>query len=254
MWNIAKNTFRELARNKMLYLILFFGILLIIFSLALAALSLGQTDKIVGDFGLAMIEMFGLLSVIFIGSQILFKEIEGKTIYLILSKPIARYEFILGKFFGFALILLCIILFQSVLFAGVVWYAGTPWTYLFVVAIVFTYLKLMVLFAIILFFSTFISSLLSILLTVGIYVISHSISPLIDTAIRNSNVAFLRFSQFLYLLFPNFEGLNYAKNIIGTPETISRMSLLLNGTHALVYVGLILLFTVLIFNKKTFEA
>lgn len=50
MWNIAKNTFRELARNKMLYLILFFGILLIIFSLALAALSLGQTDKIVGDF------------------------------------------------------------------------------------------------------------------------------------------------------------------------------------------------------------
>jgi ABC-type transport system involved in multi-copper enzyme maturation permease subunit len=76
MWNIAKNTFRELARNKMLYLILFFGILLIIFSLALAALSLGQTDKIVGDFGLAMIEVFGLLSVIFIGSQLLFREIE----------------------------------------------------------------------------------------------------------------------------------------------------------------------------------
>jgi ABC-type transport system involved in multi-copper enzyme maturation permease subunit len=221
MWNIAKNTFRELARNKMLYLILFFGILLIIFSLALAALSLGQTDKIVSDFGLAMIEVFGLLSVIFIGSQLLFREIEGKTIYLILSKPIARYEFILGKFFGFALILACIILFQSVLFAGVVWYAGTPWTYLFIIAIVFTYLKLMVLFAVILFFSTFVSSLLSILLTLGVYVISHAISPMLDNAIRGGNVVFLRFSQFLYLLFPNFEGLNYAKNIIGTPETIN---------------------------------
>jgi len=254
MWNIAKNTFRELARNKMLYLIIFFWILLIIFSLALAALSLGQTDKIVADFGLAMIEVFGLLSVIFIWSQILFKEIEGKTIYLILSKPIARWEFILWKFFGFALILACIILFQSILFGGVVWFSGTPWTPLFIYAILFSYFKLMLLFAVILFFSTFVSSLLSILLTMGIYVISHSISPMIDTALRTGNVIFLRFAQVLYLIFPNFEGLNYAKNIIGTPETLSNISFLVNGGHALLYTGIILLFTIIIFNKKTFEA
>ena len=81
-------------------------------------------------------------------------------------------------------------------------------------AIIFTYLKLMVLFAIILFFSTFVSSLLSILMTLGVYIISHAISPIIDTALRAGNTVFLRFAQFLYLLFPNFEGLNYAKNII----------------------------------------
>lgn len=184
MWNIAKNTFRELARNKMLYLILFFGVILIVFSLVLAALSLGQTEKIVSDFGLAMIEMFGLLSVIFIGSQILFKEIEGKTIYLILSKPIARWEFILGKFFGFSLILACIFVFQGILFGAVTWYSGTPWTPLFLAAIAFSYLKLVCLFAIILFFSTFISSLLAILLTMGVYVIGHAISPVLDTALR----------------------------------------------------------------------
>lgn len=254
MWNIAKNTFRELARNKMLYLILFFGIILIIFSLALAALSLGQTDKIVSDFGLAMIEVFGILSVIFIGSQLLFREIEGRTIYLILSKPIARWEFILGKFFGFAMILACIIIFQSILFFGVVWYAGTPWTPLFVITILFTYLKLMVLFAIILFFSTFVSALLAILITLGVYVISHTVSPMIDAAIRGGNAVFLRFSQVLYLLFPNFEGLNYPKNVIGTPELISTTNILANAGHAILYVAIILLFTVLIFNSKTFEA
>lgn len=201
-----------------------------------------------------MIEVFGLLSVIFIGSQLLFREIEGKTIYLILSKPIARYEFILGKFLGFGLILFCIILFQSILFGGVAWYANTPWTSLFIIAIIFIYLKLMVLFAIILFFSTFISSLLSILLTIGVYIISHSISPIIDTALRGNNVGFTRFAQFLYLLFPNFEGLSYAKNIIGTPQTIGTIGFIANGGHALLYMAIILTFTIVIFNKKTFEA
>jgi ABC-type transport system involved in multi-copper enzyme maturation permease subunit len=85
----------------MLYLIVFFGVILIVFSLLLASLSLGQKDKIILDFGLAMIEVFGIVSVVFVGSQILFKEIEGKTIYLILSKPIKRSAFILGKFIGF---------------------------------------------------------------------------------------------------------------------------------------------------------
>lgn len=90
MFNIALNTFRELARNKILYMIVFFGIALIGFSLVLATLSLGQSDKIVADFGLAMVEIFGIISVIFIGSQLLFREIEGKTVYLILSKPVVR--------------------------------------------------------------------------------------------------------------------------------------------------------------------
>ena len=254
MWNITKNTFRELARNKMLYLILFFGILLIIFSLALAALSLGQTDKIVVDFGLAMIEVFGLLSVIFIGSQLLFREVEGKTIYLILSKPISRWQFIIGKFLGFALILFCIIGFQSMLFSGVVLYSGTAWSWVFRTAIAFIYLKLVILFAIILFFSTFVSSLLSILLTVGVYLIGHAIAPMIDTAIRSGNTVFLRFSQALYALFPNFEALSYPKNIIGTPQTLDMPVFFFTASHALVYLAVILLFTILIFNRKTFEA
>lgn len=66
MFNIALNTFRELARNKILYMIVFFGVALIGFSLVLATLSLGQSDKIVVDFGLAMVEIFGIISVIFI--------------------------------------------------------------------------------------------------------------------------------------------------------------------------------------------
>lgn len=95
MLNIAKNTFLEIVRNRFLYLIVFFAFVFILFSLALGKLTIGEGNKVIVDFGLAMIEVFGLISVLFVGSQLLFKEIEGKTIFLILSKPIRRSDFIL---------------------------------------------------------------------------------------------------------------------------------------------------------------
>ncbi|EKE29651.1 MAG: type IV pilus biogenesis protein PilI-like protein [uncultured bacterium (gcode 4)] len=252
MLNIAINTFRELARNKILYLILFFWVLLIIFSLALASLSMWQTDKIIIDFWLAMIEMFWLVSVIFIGSQLIFKEIEWKTIYLILSKPISRYQFILGKFIWFAMILACIIFFQSVIFWALLVYSKTAFVYLIPVSIVFIYLKLLVLFAIILFFSTFISSILSIVLTMLVYVISHSLTSIIDMAVHAKSMALLNIGKVLYIVFPNFEWLNI-KNLILSPVIIDFKYISLNSLYAVTYLVLILGFTIIIFNRKTFE-
>ncbi len=252
MFNIALNTFRELARNKILYLIVFFGIALIGFSLVLASLSLGQSDKIVVDFGLAMVEIFGIISVIFIGSQLLFREIEGKTVYLILSKPVARGDFILGKFLGFSAILFFIIFIQSIISTVVFMIAKTPLTFLLFASIGFIYIKLLLLFAIILFFSTFISPLLSILLVMGVYLISHSITTMTDMALRSENYILLYFSKFLMVIFPNFEALNI-KSIIGTPIVLSPSFYAINTLHAFLYLAVILTFAVLIFNRKTFE-
>lgn len=252
MFNIALNTFRELARNKILYMILFFGVVLIAFSLVLASLSLGQSDKIVADFGLAMVEIFGIISVIFIGSQLLFREIEGKTVYLILSKPVARKDFILGKFLGFSAILFFIIFIQSIISTIVFLVASTPLSTLLFVSIGFIYLKLLLLFAIILFFSTFISPLLSILLVMGVYVIGHSVTTMTDMAIRSGNQALFYFSKALMVVFPNLEALNI-KSLIGTPVTLAPSYFALNIAHALLYIAVILTFAVLIFNRKTFE-
>ena len=98
MFTIARATAQELLRNKILLFIILFSICFILLSLFLAGISLGQNAKILIDFGLAMIEIFGLVTILFFGSQLIFKEIEGKTIYLLLTKPIARSEFFLGKF------------------------------------------------------------------------------------------------------------------------------------------------------------
>lgn len=214
MNNIAINTFRELLRNRILTVILFFACALIGFSIVLASLSLGETKRIIIDFGLSMIEIGGLIAVIFVGGQILFKEIEGRTIYLILSKPIERKDYILGKFFGFGAIILLLIFLQGLVLTGLVIYQGIPLNTLMFVAIAAIAMKLLLVFAIILFFSTFSSPLLSILFTLGVYISAHSISGVMDIALRSQQIVMVNMAKIFMTIFPQFEALNMAKNTL----------------------------------------
>jgi len=95
---IAKNTFKEVIRDKILYNILFFAILIIGFSVLLGKLSLGEQLKMIKDMGLSCISLFGTIIAIFVGISLVFKEIDKKTIYTIIAKPVSRKQFLLGKF------------------------------------------------------------------------------------------------------------------------------------------------------------
>ncbi len=100
IYAIALNTFREAVRDKILYGMLAMAVVLLLFSLALGELSLGQNERVVADVGMASISFFSVMMSVFLGASLLYKEIERKTLYVILPKPIARYEFLLGKYFG----------------------------------------------------------------------------------------------------------------------------------------------------------
>ena len=100
IYAIALNTFREAVRDRVLYGMLALAIGMLLFSLALGELSLGQNDRVVADVGMASISFFSVIMAVFLGASLLYKEIERKTLYVILPKPIARYEFLLGKYFG----------------------------------------------------------------------------------------------------------------------------------------------------------
>jgi len=199
-----------------------------------------------------MIEIFGLVGVLFTGTQLLYKEIEWKTIFLILSKPIKRYEFILWKFLWFSATILLIILFQSILFLIVLWMNEVAITHLIVFSLLFTYLKLEIVLALVFFFSTFMGNMLTILITLMIYFLSHSFSLLLDMAIRSQNTFTQYFVQTLQLLFPPFEALNI-KDVIGSFTNFHPNFFLFNSAYSLVYLSLLLLWTILIFNKKRFE-
>jgi ABC-type transport system involved in multi-copper enzyme maturation permease subunit len=100
---VAVNTFREAVRDRVLYGVLGIATFVVVFTLVLAEVSLDQQRRIVLDVGLASISIFSVVVSIFLGSSLVYKEIERKTLYVILPKPIRRYEFLLGKYFGIAL-------------------------------------------------------------------------------------------------------------------------------------------------------
>ncbi len=252
MWNIAVNTLKEIIRNKFLYLILVFALLFIILSVSLWKLTIGESDKVILDFWMALIEIFGIIWVLFVGSQLLFKEIEWKTIFLILSKPIQRYEFIVWKFLWFAGVILIITFLQSLLFLWVLFLKNIPIDILVLFSLFFIVLKLFILIGLVLFFSTFISPILTIIITMMVYLISHSFSILISLFESFQYLVLVKIASFIQLLFPPFEALNI-KDTIGSFITFELIYFLSNTLYSIVYLILILLFTCLIFNKKKFE-
>lgn len=252
MFNIALNTFREIVRNKFLYMILFFGFLFIVFSLVLGQLSLWEDSKIIVDFWLSMIEIFWLIWVLFVWSQLLFKEVEWKTIFLILSKPIGRHEFILGKFFWFSATIAVIVFFQSLLFLGVLLFKGINIDALIAMSLVFTFFKLEILLALVFFFSTFMSNILTVLVTIAVYFVSHSFSHLIDMAMRMKNMTVVYFTKAIELLFPPMQALNI-KDVIGNFQNFEMSYFFLNSFYSIAYIAIIMTLSVIIFNKKRFE-
>lgn len=100
IYAIALNTYREAVRDRVLVGVLVLAAAVLALTLALGELSLDQQMRVVTDLGLASISLFSVVVAIFLGSSLLYKEIERKTLYVILPKPIARFEFLLGKYFG----------------------------------------------------------------------------------------------------------------------------------------------------------
>ena len=101
---LAQNTFREGVRDRVFFAVLVFSVLLLVASLVIGPLSLGEQGRITQDVGLASISILCFLIAVLIGTGIVYKEIERKTIYTVLSKPVSAWEFILGKFLGLVLI------------------------------------------------------------------------------------------------------------------------------------------------------
>lgn len=121
VWAIAINTFREAVRDRVLYGVLGFAIAVLLFTLAIAELSLDQQERVVHDLGLASISLFSVVVAVFLGSSLLYKEIERKTLYVILPKPIRRHEFLIGKYLG---ITLTAVVFVAIMGALQLWIAA----------------------------------------------------------------------------------------------------------------------------------
>lgn len=252
MFNIAINTFKEIIRNKYLYMIVFFWIIFILFSILLSKLSIWDTSKIIIDFWLSAIEIFWLVWVLFIWSQLLFKEIEGKTIFLILSKPIKRNDFLTWKFLGFSFVVFLIALVESILFLLMLIFQNIEITNLILWSLVNIFFKLEIVLALVFFFSSFMWSLLTIIVTILLYFLGHSYSIILSIANKTENSFIVYSSKIFWAFIPQFEALN-TKDVIWTFSNFTNTFFLWNVLLSLFYIVALIMFTNLIFSKKEFE-
>ena len=261
---VALNTFLETRRDKILYSFFVFAIIMILSSLVFSTLSAEQYPKIVKDFGLTAISLFSILISIFLGTGLVYKEIEKKTVYNIFSKPIERYQFLTGKYLGIAITILVIMLLMSLIFLGIVlliqlpnksfieyYYGGLYFNELFA-ALYFEYLECLVVIGIAILFSCFTSPVLALLFTFLIFAIGRFSSDIKLFAKEIDNNIVSKISDVLYYTIPNLEKFNIRSEAV-YGGNIS-LELILNTTaYALIFSLILLLLSIVVFQRKEFK-
>ncbi len=252
MFNIALNTFREMVRNKFFSLILFLSIILIALSFGLDSLALGETKRVIMDFGLSFIELSGFAVVLFLAGWLIAREIEGRTIYLMLSKPIWRWAIIVWKFLGFAVVLALVVIIEMLVLVWILLIQGIGMDSVFFLAIVGIFLKLLSLLALTLFFSTFVSPGLAMFMTIATAIIGHGWYVVYEYALRFWSTLYLYFARMILTLFPNLESLNL-KNLVATTAVIHLPVYYTAFFYSLIYTMIVICLAAYIFQKKSFD-
>jgi ABC-type transport system involved in multi-copper enzyme maturation permease subunit len=172
---IAWNTFREAVRNKILYSLLFFAVLLILSALAIGNLTLHEEVRTIRDVGLFGVDLFGVIIAIFVGVNLLYKELDLKTVYTILPKPLWRWEFVLGKWLGMLLTLAVQMTVMGIVLAVVLAIQGSGFDLPTAKAIWLLFINVMLVTSIAVFFSAFSSPFLSGFFSLGCFVVGRSV-------------------------------------------------------------------------------
>ena len=262
---IAVHVFKDSVRDKVLYNLVLFAVLMISTSYLIGQLTAGQDVKIIKDLGLSATALFGLFIAVFIGIGLVAKEVERRSIYAILSKPVRRHEFILGKYAGLVLTLAVNLSVMAIAHYGVL--AFMSWTEseefkrsweapavdpAMLKAFFLTFVQLMLVTAIALFFSTFSTPILSAVLTFGIYAVGHLSADLRNfQEVVDSRIA-ASLARGLYYVLPNLGPFNVTAEVVhAQPVTVEYMGL--TTAYALVYITALLLVSMFIFSRRDFK-
>lgn len=252
---IARNAFREAVRDRVLYNLVLFVLLLTACAIFLGELSAAQEAKIIVDLGLSAMLLFGVFISIFVGVGLVYKEIERRTVYTIFAKPVERGEFLLGKYLG-----LCLTLAVNVAVMGLgvslalVYVKGgyDPLALNIWPAILMIYLELAIITAVALLFSSFSSPALSALLSFFVFIIGHFSADLKTFAESLGTRSARAFFTALYYLLPNLANYSYI-----TPAAYGRTppaAMIIGGlVYGAIYVAVLLAAATIIFNRRNFK-
>jgi Cu-processing system permease protein len=251
LYAVALNTFKETIRDRILAVIVVFALLMIVASLWLATISLGEGGRMMKDFGLVAITAFGLIVAVFVAAGLIHKEVEKRTVFVLFSKPVSRASFIAGKFIGLcgtmAIVLAGMGLF---LFVIVLVIDGSP-PWMVLAAVLMIYVQLLAIMAVTIFFSTVSSAILASVLGICVFVAGQLSQNVLSLTRLGKNPVTQAFSWVVYVVIPNLSAVDVKAGAVGE-QMLSWGEIGLWTAYLLAYVVVVLALGVLIFRRKEF--
>jgi ABC-type transport system involved in multi-copper enzyme maturation permease subunit len=252
--HVAFNTFREAVRDRVLYNLIAFAVLMSGGAVLVGQISIEIERLVVINLGLTAISLFGIVIAIFIGIGLVSKEIDKRTLYTVLSRPVQRWEFIIGKFFGLVgtltvnTLLMGVGVFGALLYVSKHFQHSDGWV---LVALYFIVLQFVIVTALALLFSSFSSPLLSAVFAFSLFIIGSFAEDLRGFAAMTRGLTGWLATGVAYLV-PNFSALNVI-SLVAHEQPISLMLIAYNTAYALVYSSVAICGAVLIFDRRNLK-
>lgn len=252
LWTIAVNTFRENRRDRVLYVLVLFAVLMIAAGVIVGELSPFEQSKILLDLGQSVMALAGALIAIFLGIGLVSKEIEKRTIYVVVSKPVSRTQFLLGKVLGLVMTLTAAHAIMGAILALVTWGYGAPPGLPLLQSAVLIWVQLVLLIALAVTFASFSSTMLSAMFTIGTWVIGQVVGDLATLAARSESTATKVVLGIVYWAMPNLSLFDVkARATYGIPIPIAEMGW--SMAYGACYVTALLCIASLVFTRRDFR-
>jgi ABC-type transport system involved in multi-copper enzyme maturation permease subunit len=246
------NTVREAVRSKLLYVLLFFAVLMILSSTFLAALSYVERERILQDVGLAAIRLFGVAIAIFVGVGLIYKEVDRRTVQTILSKPLTRAEFLLGKFVGLVIAIWMQMAIMVTVFGAVSLASGAAVSATHAAAFLLTAVELALVVAIAAFFSAFTTPMLASFFSSALWLVGNLTRNLRDIGAASELESVRAVTLWLHRLLPDLDSFNLSIEAAhGLPITASDVWLAI--FYGFAYIAIVLLGAVAVFERRDFR-
>lgn len=246
---IAQNTFRESIRDKVLYVLLFFAAVTIFGSKALGWISIGQDIKIVKDIALGATSIFGILIAIFVGTSLIYKEIDKRTLYTILSQPMHRYEFIVGKYLGLMALLAIVTIIMAIVSSAYILLLGGTLHTTYFLAILLIYWKLMLITAFAILLSSMTSPILGAIIVFSVAVFGHATEVFRDLPPQFDGTSAKAILEAVYYVIPNLSNFDIAREAANGID-VSPAYIVWVMIYGLMYTAMLLVFAALAFQEK----
>lgn len=251
VWVIAKSNFQEIIRDRLLYGILIVALLVTGSSFFLATISLEQNSRILQNVGSAAIHLFALFITIFVATTSLHTDLERRTLYLLLSKPVSRTQYILGKFTGMLLLLLTTLVILGGLFGLGIFFTDRANFPPVIINLSYSLLEISLLTSLAILLATFSASLNATLYTVATYIIGHSLTLLRDYAHKLGNQVLDQVATLFYYLLPNLEKFDLRRPLLYGLDIPPYYFLYALG-YSLLFITIFLYLAILVMKKREF--